>query len=329
MTVINGIEFDDIKYLPNDIKSSIKNNDKIEDKLHVVMVISNPCQYKKRFMLATDFIQRMEQESDVILYIVELAYTKQNFHVTSSNNPRHLQLYSEIAPLWHKENMINLGVQKLLPDNWKAFAWIDADLEFESATWASDTLKILNGSRDVVQLFSHANDMDQNENTMTLFASFGYHYTNGKKYGKPSFWHPGYAWAMTRSLYEKLGGLYEYSILGSGDHNMSFAMIERGIASLNIECTDEYKQSVVDFQNKIKGCKLGYVPGIIKHYFHGTKQNRKYFERWQILVKHKYSPTLHITKNIDGLLIPTELCPLDLLNDIVLYNKERNEDDFL
>jgi hypothetical protein len=43
MTVVNGIEIDEIDYIMNDIKSAIQNNDPIEDKLHVILVISNPC----------------------------------------------------------------------------------------------------------------------------------------------------------------------------------------------------------------------------------------------------------------------------------------------
>ena len=45
MTVINGIEIDDINYNTNEIKSAILNNDPIEEFLHVIIVISNPCQY--------------------------------------------------------------------------------------------------------------------------------------------------------------------------------------------------------------------------------------------------------------------------------------------
>jgi hypothetical protein len=71
--------------------------------------------------------------------------------------------------------MINLGVQ-LLPENYKAFAWIDADVEFENADWAMDTLKILNGSKDVVQLFSHCVDMDREENQMNVYNSAGYQF---------------------------------------------------------------------------------------------------------------------------------------------------------
>ena len=172
MTVINENEIDFIQYEQNIIKTSIKNNEPIEDKLHVIIVISNPCQYAKRYILAKEFIKRIEMdETNVNLYIVELAYDKQKYYLTSSTNKNHLQLCSN-KPIWHKESMINVGVSKLLPVNWKAMAWIDADIEFESPTWALDTLKILNGSMDIVQLFSHAVDMDNCKLAMSIFNSF-------------------------------------------------------------------------------------------------------------------------------------------------------------
>jgi nicotinic acid mononucleotide adenylyltransferase len=113
----------------------------------------------------------MNEDDNVELYVVEMAYKQQKFIVTQSSNPKHLQIRSE-TPLWHKENMINLAVKKLLPKNYKAFAWIDADIEFESNTWSLDTLKILNGYKDVVQIFSHAVDMDKDETTLNFFNSF-------------------------------------------------------------------------------------------------------------------------------------------------------------
>ena len=51
MTVINGIEIDNINYKINDIKFAISNNDPIEEKLNVIVVISNPCLYAKRYIL--------------------------------------------------------------------------------------------------------------------------------------------------------------------------------------------------------------------------------------------------------------------------------------
>lgn len=280
MTVINNIEIDCINLKRNEIKDAIINNDQIEDKLNVIIVISNPCLYAKRYKLANEFKKRMEDEPDVNLYIVELTYNDQKYYITEENNKKHLRLNTKI-PLWHKENMINIGIRKLLPSKWKAVAWIDADVEFESVTWASDTLKILNGCKDIVQLYSHCVDMDKNQLSMSVFNSFGYQYTKKNVYTAKgiNYWHPGFAWACTRKLYEKMGGLYEYGILGSGDHNMALSIINNGIKSINENVTDNYKKTIIEFQNKIKKCRMGYVPGVIRHHFHGAKVNRKYVER--------------------------------------------------
>jgi len=328
MTIINGIEIDNITYNSNTIKEAIQNNDQIEEKLHVIAVISNPCLFAKRYILMKEFIERIERdEPDVILYIVELCYEKQNFIITKKNNSRHLQLRTT-TPLWHKENIINLGVKHLLPSSWKAFAWIDADLEFESATWAKDTLKILNGCKDIVQIFSHCIDMDNNENTMKIHTSAGHQYEYKKQYNKIGldFWHPGYAWAMTRKAYEKIGGLFQYSILGSGDHNIMLSLLGNGIKSIQSDNSDEYKQCILDFEKKIKGLRFGYTPGVIRHYYHGSKKNRQYCERWQILVKAQYKPCM-VKIGENGVLEPSEFMKKELIDDILIYFQQRNEDE--
>jgi hypothetical protein len=329
MTIINNIEIDIIKYTPNIIKEAINNNDPIDSKLHVVTVISNPCLFAKRYILMKEFINRMEQdEKDIILYVVELVYKDQKFLITDKNNKRHLQLQTEV-PLWHKENMINLGIQKLLPSSWKAVAWIDADLEFENTNWAMDTLKILNGCKDIVQIFSHCNDMDNNEQTMTVFNSAGFKYVKNHNYSNkfPNFWHPGYAWACTRKAYEKVGGLYQSGILGSGDNNMMFSILQNGPKSINTLSSDGYKNTIIEWQKRCKGLRFGYTPGIIHHYFHGSKKNRKYTERWAILLNHNYNPLIHITYDNNGIIIPTKDMSKQFIKDIFDYFKERNEDE--
>jgi len=313
----------------NEIKEAILNNDPIEDKLNVIIVVSNPCLYKRRYKLAKDFINRIKNEKNVELYVVELAYGTEKFMITSNTNKKHLQLRTEI-PLWHKENMINLGIKKLLPHDWKAVAWIDADIEFESTTWITDTLKVLNGSKDIIQLFSHCMDMDQDENILNLFQSFGFQYVRKKKYFPKglNYWHPGFAWACTRKAYEKIGGLYQYGILGSGDFNMALSLVDNGINSIHHDTTENYKKSILDFENKIKTLRLGYVPGVIKHHFHGSKKNRKYKERWEVLVNNKYDPYNHITTDANGIIIPSKLFPEKLKTDILDYFNNRNEDEF-
>lgn len=168
MTVINGIEIDDINFKINELKLALNNNLPIEDKLNVIAVISNPCLYAKRYQLFNQFTNRINECENIRLYVVELTYKNQKFFVTKSTNKNHLQIRTD-TPLWHKENLINIAVDKLLPKNYKAFAWVDGDIDFESNTWALDTLKILNGYKDIVQIFSHAVDMDKDETTLNIF----------------------------------------------------------------------------------------------------------------------------------------------------------------
>ena len=328
MTVINNIEIDNINYVRNETKMAIQNNEPIENKLNVIIVISNPCLYAKRYILAKEFIRRMEDEEHVNLYIVELVYGDQKFILTSKNNKSHLQLKTT-TPLWHKENMINLGVKYLLPKDYKAFAWVDADVDFDSSTWALDTLKILNGYKDVVQLFSHCVDMNKIGETMNVFSSFGYNFEKNKKYSTKGFdyWHPGYAWAITRKAYEKIGGLYEKSILGSGDNIMALSLINKCDKMTNVKYSADFNGDMFNYQKKMQNLRLGYVPGIIHHHYHGSKVNRRYVERTKVLIDYQYSPLTQIGYDSVGVIIPNDGFSLDFKNDIMNYFKERKEDD--
>ena len=71
MTVVKGVELDDYKYKKNELKMVLKNNTCIEDKLHVIAVISNPCLFVKRYILFKEFMYRLQnEEPNVKLYIV-------------------------------------------------------------------------------------------------------------------------------------------------------------------------------------------------------------------------------------------------------------------
>ena len=329
MTVVNGIEIGNIDYKVNDIKMAIANNDPIEPKLNVIVVISNPCLYATRYRLLNEFVRRFEEEeTNVELFIVELVYKDQVYMVTNKNNKNHLQIRTDV-PLWHKENMINLGVKYLLPVDWKAFAWIDADLAFENNTWALDTLKILNGCKDIVQVFSHCVDMNKDGTNITIANSFGYCFNKNKKYTTVGgdYWHPGYAWAITRKAYEKIGGIYDKGVLGSGDNTIALALINKCDYMCNNNYNIDYNNSMIDYQKIIKTLRLGYTPGVIRHYYHGSKKNRGYTDRWKILIKHSYSPIKHLTYDDRGLIIPTKDFSEEFKEDIMKYFEERKEDE--
>lgn len=92
MTIINGIEIDVKPCDPDSTRTALLNNDPLDTHLHVIAVVSNPCMFARRYILAREFIARMEREQNVILYVVELAYGGQGYYVTQPNNPRHLRL---------------------------------------------------------------------------------------------------------------------------------------------------------------------------------------------------------------------------------------------
>ena len=329
MTIINGIEIDDIHYKLNEIKYSIKNNEPIEEKLNVIIVISNPCLYAKRYILLKEFVKRIEEEEEhVNLFIVEMIYSGQKFIITDKKNKNHLQLKTD-TPIWHKENMVNLGVTYLLPKNYKAFAWIDADIEFDSNSWALDTLKVLNGCKDIVQIFSHCVDMDKDETNLHIFNSFGYSFTKNKKYTIKGldYWHPGFAWAITRKAYEKIGGLYDKGVMGSGDNIIALSLINKCKNITNPKYSDDYNNSFLEYQQKVKALRLGYIPGIIRHHYHGKKANRKYVERNEVIINHQYSPSIHVKYDEIGVLVPTESFSNEFKEDILKYFEERKEDE--
>lgn len=311
------------------LEECLRTDTLVEDKLHVIAVLSNYCNYKRRLNLFREFIERMEKNQNVNLYIVELAYGNQDYKVTESNNPMHLQLRSN-SLIFHKENMINLGVQKLLPQEWKAMAWIDADIEFMDPNWATDTLKTLT-KFDVVQLFYKCDFLDQNCNVSQEFYSYGSKYCNGDRFehGKGYYyWHSGFAWACRRDFYDLTNGLYDKGILGSGDYIMSQVYLGR-IANAD-KTLKGFENDIKKYGEPLKNydVKVGYIKSTIRHFFHGQRVNRKYVERNVILKDNKYNPDVHLCYDSNGVLEYTEFVTDSFKNGIINYFVERNEDEF-
>ena len=168
----------------SDIQLTILNNDKIEDKLTVIIVHFNPMKFKRIKELALQFKNETLLMDDVDLFIAELSYDNK-FEITEKHNDRHIQLSTTNDNItWPKENLINIAVSHLykIKPNFKCFAWIDSDLEFDTISWPIDTLKLLNGKYDIIQLFSHCNDLNKENETMNTYHSFCYNYYHKKNY---------------------------------------------------------------------------------------------------------------------------------------------------
>ena len=171
--------------------------------------------------------------------------------------------------------------------------------------------------------------MDKNKQALNIFGSFGYQFTKKNPYIRTgiNYWHPGFAYACTRKVYDKMNGLFELGILGAGDNIMALSFINNSESATNILYTDDYNNSILEYQVKASKLRLGYTPGIIRHHYHGSKKNRNYTERWIILIKHNYSPTEHTSYDKMGVLQPSDKFSDCFKEDILNYFKERKEDE--
>ena len=295
-----------------------------ESILYVIAVVSNPAQFQTRYRLFQEFCERMKQEKQVVLVGVELQQGLRPF-VTDST----IKLRTK-HEVWAKENLINIAVRHL-PQNWRYMAWIDADLEFKNRNWVADTISQLQAFK-IVQLFSHCIDMGVKDETLQVHTGFAYAYYNEgvnnlpKKYG--NYMHVGYAWAITKEAYNSIGGLMEFPILGSADNHMAHAFVGEVDSSLNKNLHPNYILLCKIFQDRCNRHiqkNIGFVHGTILHYFHGNKIDRKYQDRWNILVDNQFDPLVDIVKDCYGLWQLENMKP-KLRDDIMHYFRARNED---
>lgn len=298
--------------------------------LHVVAMVSNPVRFHRRYALFRQFMAEMEATPNVKLHVVEIAFGDRAHEVTEAGNPAHLQLRCR-QELWHKENALNLGIRHLLPKDWKYVAWVDGDITFRNPEWAQETMHQLQ-HHPVVQPWQHACDLGFEGDVMSTFDSFCSLICRGVKIqtcptDPYKYGHSGFAWACTREFFEQVGGLMDFPILGSADHHMAWALIGGVHNSVHVGMSDSFKARAHDWQQRafrLTRGNIGFVRGRIEHHFHGSKKNRKYRERWQILIDHKFCPDRDLMKDAQGLMVLVGKVALEM--DIMRYMRQRSED---
>jgi hypothetical protein len=328
------------------------------DKLHVVTAIINPQRFRSRYELYRAFEKRVN-DAGAILHTVEVAFGGRHFEVTEPGNPHHLQLRVHMQELWHKENSLNLliaNVTRLYPAA-KYFAWVDADVQFQRADWAQETIHQLQHYH-VVQMFSMCQDMDASYEALGFddggehLPSMIHQHVEAGKYGSlveyrrhlaasgcdPYYegrgidrrlhpGHAGYAWAATRYALDTLGGLLDFSVCGANDHHMGRAFIGDIMDSCHRQSPEPFKEALRVWAGRAELLKpwIGYVPGLLTHFWHGPKANRRYIDRWQIINENAFDPNLDLKRDAQGLYQLTRRNK-KLVADLMAYFRQRNED---
>lgn len=298
---------------------------------HVITMISNTVRYQSRYRLYKEFAARMAAVG-VNLWTVEVAFGERPFVVTDPSNDHHLQLRS-LNELWHKERALNLLIQRITQvcPGWKYVAWIDADIDFYSPHWISETVHMLQ-HYEVVQMFQNAVDLGPNGETLHVHNGFAFSYRTGREFKQGySNWHPGFAWAMTREAYDKVP-ILDFAILGSADRHMAGAWIGRVEETVSKEMSGPYLRELQEYQSQCERWirrDIGYVPGTILHYWHGRKRDRRYQDRWRILTELQFDPDRDIRADSYGLwqlVDHGDKRSIELRDRIRDYFRMRNED---
>ena len=263
--------------------------------LYIIAVLFNPAGYSTRTKLYNEFRARLEGVKGVQLYTVEAAYEGREEWVTPSDSEHDIHVLAE-DPLWLKENLINIAVRHL-PPSWRYMAWVDADLEFPTEeTWVSGARRELD-REGVIQLWQECEMLGPEGEVLETAESFGYFAREGHTIDTGTFGkrypHPGFAWGMTRAVFDKLGhGLPEWCVVGSGDNHFAYATIGRIDESVPVNeranvsmgylfCMRALEREVGGL---LKNKGPGYVKGVtLRHHWHGDWKDRGYVSRWRCL----------------------------------------------
>jgi len=155
-------------------------------KFFVITVVSNPVRYKRRNELYWRF-KEMCESAGVQLITVEQAFGNRPFMVTNGGSRYQLQVRT-VEELWHKENMINLGIRHAcatFPGQVREVAWIDADCapSCPPREWFEETWHQLQ-HYEFVQMWENLIDLDYSHNPIgPALPGFMANYI---KYGSPN-----------------------------------------------------------------------------------------------------------------------------------------------
>jgi hypothetical protein len=253
------------------------------------------------------------QSQGIELWTVEGLYPEQTPR-TSSSQTITFELESV---LWHKERLLQLGIQQL-PDVYDAVLWIDADVLFDlpdireriehvleqypvcqpwsDAVYLSEAGRPMNGPIDL---------RDPNQPDFSAWAlevpRFLHRSMAAANFGRPADTsparnHPGLAWAGRRIWIETVG-LYQHNMGGAGDVTMCEGFWGNQTQQARDQYSDAQWRHVCDWVTwcwaNIKG-QVGYVPGTIRHLWHGSLRDRRYRERIAAVEQAGFDPWRHL-----------------------------------
>ena len=223
--------------------------------------------------------------------------------------------------IWVQHNLINLALRNL--ENWEYAAWVDRDIIFTDPAWASKVIDKLRGGVDILQPYSECVFLNQNmevclEETSTFFTNAEENEADFKIISymksikddvkcdkKKLYRHPGQTWAISKSFFQKIDGIFDKGILGANDMITCLMLGQRAniVNYYSLLFKAEYFLKNIKFMN----ANFDYVEGLIQHRTHGTTSKRKYYSRYDLFTNDKsFDLVLDVGYNENGVVCLTE-----------------------
>jgi len=258
-------------------------------KLHVILPISNPLNFRIREQRFQECLKKLQRVANINILVVRLNY-ENDILLKVNDKKTHIELVLSTTReniLWSKENLINIGINyikhkiigyEINEENKKLvyaetfIAWIDADIDFMSRSWVADAINELRlletKGGGFIQLFSQANFLGPKNEIIRTLNSFCYQRSLGKTYCEVSnvnhdYWHPGFAWASTLNTLIKFNKSNNNNIqkdedenyylidktIGGADRHMAMSFLGQADQTVPKEISQQYRQVILDWQS--------------------------------------------------------------------------------
>lgn len=294
--------------------------------LAVVCCFFNACHYQNRIKNYKIFRKEI-LKTGIRFLTVELAFGNDEFELTDFPEVIQLRTAKENI-LWQKESLLNIGIQKLIDEEFKKIVWMDADIIFEDKNWIENISRELD-KNPVCQ--GYENIYREENNDMEISSIKYFNDTGRISDGVPV---PGGVWAARSEILKKIL-LYDGTILGGGDTFFLFGcycydtlkenQVKKFFKQFHPELRNHYFKWAEKLGSLVKG-NVGYAKNSIKILHHGNTKNKKHKERFKILAFYDFNPEIDIKKG-KNLICEWASDKPELHKKVKEYFYSRKEDD--
>jgi len=286
----------------------------------VLLAFFNPVPFKRPLKNLLYTIHCLK-EAKIPYYVAECVFFDRKPEVPGAD----LTVRSD-SLMFYKEQLLNL-LEPLVPEKYTKLVFLDCDILFSAPDWVDQISSKLDEA-DIIQPFSNAAWLyPDNTRVRVKKQSYGYAIAHNLTHKPPHAFHPGFAWALKRDIFRKIGGFYDKAVVGNGDIMFVFSIIN----NLDASYVERYAPCILDtwkaYNENVQRIKpsVGYIVMDAFHLFHGMRKDRQYVSR-----HHNINQRLagawdnNIYLNKDGLYEFKHPAEFNKIN--MAYFKGRNED---